>query len=692
MYPSGTFSGAPSATSAPVPSGLPTYDPQLGQHFAPGTYALPNGLGILTIAQDGTSQVTYAPNLTTAQKSTVSSYNYVVFNMSATGAAFAQDRPTGLDPATDLPYTSQDQQNLSAIPADTAAAQALAMVPGRTGTAGAPMTGYDPTTGLFDQGGPGQIYDPSTGLFTDSTQGGTSTSGALGGIQPHFASGTAGASLSATDIFTQIQGLLSDWTDAARSDTPQQLQATQQQLATLLGQFTTQYPTLASSVLGANLSATITKMAGMNATQLGTFMPTLVNNLSPVVTKYVQTNPSWATSAVFTAPAAGLNTGTPITNAGAPTQGYDPTTGLLGGQTFNNPGTGNTGGNLLNMSPSNPLLPPNTTVVDQAGGLVSTNASGTISTAGNVSGAAMVSIDTWANSVGLGALAPWINAQVTTLAGLGMGASDIAQTINSTINTAPGFDALMPGYNQRIANGFTNTDANTGAGIAGYLGYRQQIRAMAETAGMVPGTISAQDIGNAWAGDVSTTELSARITTEYTNAVNALPGVQSELQNYGFTAGLTPGQLASYYLNPANTVNQLQQQFNSAVIGGEGVLTGFGEIGKSQAYALQAFLSNQGQNNLGSTQAANFFAGPLGSGLNSIAAMAQSGFEAPQLGTAPNGPGVVNQGQLIGAGIGNTPDLLAVQRAAQTRSAPSKGGGGFAADQGGVPGAGYGAQ
>jgi hypothetical protein len=300
------------------------------------------------------------------------------------------------------------------------------------------------------------------------------------------------------------------------------------------------------------------------------------------------------------------------------------------------------------------------------------------------------SVDAWASSIGLGGLSTWINQQIQTLAGQGMTASDIAATISSTINTAPGFDALMPGYNQRIQNGYTNTDANTGAGIAGYLAYRQQIQAMAETAGMVPGTITAQDIGNAWAGDVSTNEMSARITTEYTNAINALPSVTNELKNYGYVQGLTPGQLASYYLNPDNTVNTLQQQFNSAVAGGEGVTTGFGEIGQSKAYALQAFLTNGGQNNLSTAQGANFFGNNLGNGLNSLAGMAQSGFESAQLGTAQNGPGVVDQSTLLAAGEGNAAALQTVQRAAQTRAAPSNGGGGFTAAQGGVSGAGFG--
>ena len=303
---------------------------------------------------------------------------------------------------------------------------------------------------------------------------------------------------------------------------------------------------------------------------------------------------------------------------------------------------------------------------------------------------ATATIDAWATSIGLGSLSGWINSQWQTL--VGQGISDPTSQIETTINTAPGFDQLLPGYNQRIANGYTNTDPNTGAGIAGYMAYTQQLNAMAETAGLVPGTLTATDIGNAWAGDVSTNEMSDRITTEFTNAVNAQPAIQAELQNYGYTQSLSPGQLASYYLNPDNTTNQLQQQFNAATVGGEGTLTGFGEIGQSQAYALQAFLSNSGQNNLSASQGANFFTGSLGNGLNSIAAMSNAGFEQAQLGTSATGPGVVTQQQLLGAAEGNASALAATQRAAQTRAAPGMGGGGLEASQSGVTGAGYGSQ
>ena len=344
-----------------------------------------------------------------------------------------------------------------------------------------------------------------------------------------------------------------------------------------------------------------------------------------------------------------------------------------------------------------------TSVTNPDGSVTTTAADGTVTTTPAPSGTTGVSdtttsqsataaVDAWATSVGLGSLSGWINSQIQTLAGQGMASSDISTVIATTINTAPGFDQLLPGYNQRIANGYTNTDADTGAGIAGYMAYVQQLQAYAETAGLVPGTLTAADIGNAWAGDVSTSEMSDRITTEYTNAINAQPQIQAELQNYGYTQGLSTGQLASYYLNPANTINTLQQQFNSAVAGGEGVTTGFGEIGQSQAYALQAFLSNSGQNNLTPEQAANFFSASPGSGLASLGEMAQSGFEQAQLGTAANGPGSVSQAQLIAAGEGNAQALQATQRAAQTRAAPAGGGGGFASDQTGVAGVGYGSQ
>jgi hypothetical protein len=278
-----------------------------------------------------------------------------------------------------------------------------------------------------------------------------------------------------------------------------------------------------------------------------------------------------------------------------------------------------------------------------------------------------------------------------------MGASDITTTIADTINTAPGFDALMPGYNERIKNGYTNTDPNTGAGIAGYMAYRAQLDAYATTAGLVPGALSNEMIGQAWAGDVSTNEMSQRLTQEYASAASMLKSPQGqaaikEMQNYGYVSGVTPGQLLSYFLTPDKTLNTLdiQNQMNAGIMGATGNASGFGEIGQSKAMALQAFLSNNGQNALNPTQASSFFNSNVGGGLSSISQMAQTGFEQAQLGTSATGPGVVTQDQLLGAAQGNAQSLQAVQRAAQTRSASSAGGGGLAAGQSGVSGVGFG--
>ena len=502
---------------------------------------------------------------------------------------------------------------------------------------------------------------------------GTVNNSAPGTAQPGAATAPAGG-LGATEYVTQafqaLVPLLSNYSATERTATPAQLANLQQQILQYLVDIYSFDPTMFTTLTGSSAAAVtniINQVTAPGATpdSVATAAEQISNYataLSTSVQTYIGQNPNW-NSPTWT-PAGAVSNPFPGSQGGTPVSGYTPPAGSTPGGTVTPVGNNPSGG----------------------GGSVSP---GTLASE-QIQGAASAQIDAWATSIGLGSLSGWINDQIKTLAGLGMNASDIASTINSTINTAPGFDALMPGYNQRIANGYTNTDAQTGAGIAGYLAYRQQVQAMAETAGMVPGTISAQMIGNAWAGDVSTTELSERITQEYTNAVNAMPAVQQQLQAYGYVSGISPGQLASYYLNPANTVNALQQQFNAAEVGAEGVLTGFGQLGQSQAYALQAFLSNQGQNNLSAPQAANFFAGPLGNGLNSLAMMEQTGFSKPQLGTAPTGPGVVSSDQLIAAGEGNASDVAAVQRAAQTRAAPAAGGGGFSADQAGVGGAGFG--
>lgn len=306
-----------------------------------------------------------------------------------------------------------------------------------------------------------------------------------------------------------------------------------------------------------------------------------------------------------------------------------------------------------------------------------------------------------------GALADWVTSSISTLTGQGMSQSSIEtwieQNINKPIDPNTGqtnaaaqsaFDQLLPGYNQRIQETGNNgaPGGGPGAGIAAYISYQNQLKSIAQTAGLPPDFIDSQTIGNLWAGDVSTAEVTSRVNEAYALGYQAAPQVAAEMANYGFTTAATPGQLAAYYLDPEKTTGLLQQQYNEALTGGTGVTSGFGEIGQAQAQSVAAFLSNNNTNQVTTQQAAGFYSSNLGGGLSSIAGMAHAGFENASLGQAQGGPGVVTQAQLLAAAEGNGGALSDVRRAAETRSAASQGGGGFASNQQGITGVGYGSQ
>ena len=299
-------------------------------------------------------------------------------------------------------------------------------------------------------------------------------------------------------------------------------------------------------------------------------------------------------------------------------------------------------------------------------------------------------ISAWAQGVGLGALSGWISTQATSLAAMGMPASDIASEIEATINQAPGFDQIMPGYNQRMKNGYSN-----GGGIAAYVQYKDQLAEYAKAAGLPAGFMDGTEVGNLWAGDVSASEVSTRVTQGYADAMTAPSEVRNYLQNY---YNVTPGGLAAYYLDPNKSLTLLQQQYNAASVGAAADTTGFDKsLSQAQASSLAAFLATS--NNAGMSggsvneaQAANAFTTGLGNGLTSAAQMAEAGFTHALPGEAAGSPGQVTQQQLIGGIEGDANAIAALRLATGTRTAATSGGGGFAAGQGGVTGVGYGQQ
>jgi hypothetical protein len=292
-------------------------------------------------------------------------------------------------------------------------------------------------------------------------------------------------------------------------------------------------------------------------------------------------------------------------------------------------------------------------------------------------------------------LGQWMNSQMATLYGQGITSpTDILSTLETQINNPnnnPGakavFDQVFPGYNQKIANGTSNTNGQY-SGLAGYIQYANQIQSYANTAGLVPGTITAQDIGNLWAGDVSASEVNTRLTTDYMNAAQAwhnIPGFADHMQTY---YGMNLGQLASYYINPQNTLNQLNQQISTVQLGTQGATTGFGELSQSQAASLSAFLTNGGQNQLTAQQANSAFTSGLGGNVQGSAAqLAAGGFENRLPGQSTTG--TVDQNTLLGAIEGNATALQETAQAQQARTAGSRGGGGATTTANGAVGLGF---
>lgn len=300
-----------------------------------------------------------------------------------------------------------------------------------------------------------------------------------------------------------------------------------------------------------------------------------------------------------------------------------------------------------------------------------------------------------------GALGAWMMTQVGSLAGQGIDSSTIVNTIESTMNnpnndpTAKAvFDAIMPGYNQKIANGSSNADG-TYTGIAGYIAYANQIQQYAAVADLPDGTVTAQSIGNMWANNVSSSEVSSRITQGVVAAQNAIAAAP-EVGTYLANAGISPGGLAGYFLNPTNADATMQATLNSALAAGGAANTGFApSLGVSQAAALGAFLSSSNQNGLGGTGSTNLgsveqaLTTNLATGTTGAAQMANAGFEQALPGQAA-GPGTVSQNQLLGAVEGNVGDAAAARLATGTRTAGTGGGGGAVTSEGGVSGIGFG--
>jgi hypothetical protein len=85
------------------------------------------------------------------------------------------------------------------------------------------------------------------------------------------------------------------------------------------------------------------------------------------------------------------------------------------------------------------------------------------------------------------------------------------------------------------------------------------------------------------AADVSPTEYSDRINKGYLAVATAPPETVRAMQDY---YGVTQGQLAAYFLDPAKAEPLLLQQAQAAQIGGASSVSGFGQVDQAQALRL----------------------------------------------------------------------------------------------------------
>jgi hypothetical protein len=211
---------------------------------------------------------------------------------------------------------------------------------------------------------------------------------------------------------------------------------------------------------------------------------------------------------------------------------------------------------------------------------------------------------------------------------------------------------------------FTGQPAQSAAQI---MSYKATVQQYAAAAGIQGGFMSDDEIAKLYAGGVSASEVSSRLTTAYDAANNADPQTKALLHSY---FGVDTGNLAAYYLDPSKALPLLQQQITAAQIGTDAHNSNFGDITAAQA----SLLAQQGV----------------------TASQGQAGFAkiAPLTSLENAGPGqnpTVSGQQLIDYGFNGANQQL-VTNAEDTRKAPFSGGGGPVTGTSGVSGAGYGKQ
>ena len=258
----------------------------------------------------------------------------------------------------------------------------------------------------------------------------------------------------------------------------------------------------------------------------------------------------------------------------------------------------------------------------------------------------------------------------------------------------PVFAKYFPGF--VAANQELNAKGLPAVSVSQYQAYATQALQIAQAAGLPPGLISKDNIGALIGGNVSTSELSARVNDAMTLAINSTPEQRTMFNQYfgtmdqyvtadnPFGTGanaynahgpLTTGQIAALVLDPKASEPLIHQQILAAQVGGAANTSGI--AGVSEAEATQIAQLNP---NLSASQIQS--------------AVGTASVYSPLLTARPGEHGEAQEGtlsadQLIGTQLAPTAgNQRQLQTAIEVGKAPFSGGGGDVATQTGVVGAG----
>lgn len=260
----------------------------------------------------------------------------------------------------------------------------------------------------------------------------------------------------------------------------------------------------------------------------------------------------------------------------------------------------------------------------------------------------------------------------------------------------PIFEKQFPGFT--AANQQLTSQGLQAVSVQEYQSYQTQATQMAQAAGLPPGFLNKENIGILVGGNVSSTELSNRLTDATTLAVNSTPEQQAMFNNYfglnynqsilssdpmAFGQGanfaptghgpLTPGQIAALALDPNVAEPLIKQQIAAAQIGGAGATAGIGSISAATATQLA-------QAGISPSQATSAF--------QNLAVYAPLEAARPGMGGEAS-QGVVSPDQLAtGQLLGNPAAERQLQTAIEVGKAPFSGGGGFVQNAKGATGTG----